>query len=260
MRVGFAQRIFQRAGHGDFRLMKTEEAPARLALIGMGKMGRMIESLAPDHDFTVVLRLDSQNNVDGQGITASALENVAVAIEFTAPAIAVQNLKALARLRIPTVTGTTGWFDQIADIRHAVTTGDTGLVYSPNFSVGVAVFRKVVARAAELLKDDDAYGAWAWEIHHSAKKDSPSGTLLQLLQSMRDEGYERNIDVAANRAGSIPGTHEVGFDSLADTITLRHTARSRNGFAVGALKAARWIMDRKGIYTFDEMLFGQSER
>ena len=154
------------------------------------------------------------------------------------------------------MAGTTGWFTHLESVRKAVIEADTGLVYSPNFSVGVAVFRKLVGIAAQLLRDEPSYGAWAWEIHHDAKKDAPSGTLLHLTKTMGESGFNRPIDVASNRAGKHPGTHEIGFDSAADTITLRHVARNREGFARGALKAAQWIEDRKGVFTFDEMLFG----
>ena len=128
-------------------------------------------------------------------------------------------------------------------------------MWSPNFSIGVNVFFRLVAEAARLLAAEPAYGAWAWEIHHAAKKDAPSGTLLKLVDEMKKAGYARNIDVGSNRAGTIPGTHEIGFDSGADTITLRHTARSREGFARGALKAAQWIVGKKGFYEFSEIEF-----
>ena len=141
-------------------------------------------------------------------------------------------------------------------VERVVNQAGTGLVWSPNFSVGVAVFRKLTALAAELMRDQKDYGAWAWEIHHDAKKDAPSGTLLHLVKTMEQSGYTRGIDVGSSRAGKHPGTHEIGFDSAADTITLRHTARSREGFARGALQAARWILSRKGVYTFEEVLFG----
>src|SRR5207248_11483805 len=126
--------------------------------------------------------------------------------------------------------------------------------------VGVAVFRKLASVAAELLRDQDEYGAWAWEIHHDAKKDALSGTLLHLVQSMEQSGYTKPINFSSNRAGKHPGTHEIGFDSDADTITLRHVARTREGFAHGALKAARWILDQTGVYTFEEVLFGNHEK
>ena len=230
----------------------------KLALVGYGKMGRLVEQLAPQQDFEVVLRLDSTRNRRGEGITAEAFHGVDVAIEFSTPDAAPHNLERLARAGIPVVTGTTGWLTHLPEVKQAVEQAGTALVWSPNFSVGVAVFRQLVGLAAELLKNQDAYGAWAWEIHHDAKKDAQSGTLLQLLETMQQRGFARHIDVSSSRAGKHPGTHEVGFDSAADTITLRHVARSREGFAQGALKAARWILGRKGVYTFEEVLFGRA--
>jgi 4-hydroxy-tetrahydrodipicolinate reductase len=116
-------------------------------------------------------------------------------------------------------------------------------------------FFRLVSEAARLMSNEALYETWAWEIHHSAKKDAPSGTLLKLVEEMKRAGYHRKIDVASSRAGSIPGTHEIGFDSSADTLTLRHTARSREGFARGALKAAQWVIGKKGFFEFGEILF-----
>lgn len=223
----------------------------KLAIVGYGKMGRLIDQLAPEYGFDVVLRLD-QNDA----ITSEKFAGVDAAIEFSAPEAAPENLKKLATAGVQTVTGTTGWTEHLSEVTKAVEQAGTGLVWSPNFSVGVAVFRKLTALAAELLRDEDSYGAWAWEIHHDAKKDAPSGTLLHLVRTMEQSGYTRKIDVSSNRAGKHPGTHEIGFDSQADTITLRHAARSREGFARGALKSAQWIAGRKGVYTFEDVLFG----
>lgn len=232
----------------------------KLALVGYGKMGRLIEQLAPQHGFEVVLRLDSKSNANGAGINAETFGNVDAAIEFTTPDTAPSNLKRLASAKIPAVTGTTGWLDELAAVTKAVDENGTGLVWSPNFSVGVAVFRRLASVAAELLSHEEDYSAWAWEIHHEAKKDARSGTLLQLVRSMEQSGYSKKIDVSSNRAGKHPGTHEIGFDSAADTITLRHVARTRDGFAHGALKAAQWILGRKGVYTFEDVLFGRGKR
>ena len=232
----------------------------RLALIGYGRMGRLIEQLAPQHGFEVVLRIDSKSNANGAARDPETFAHADAAIEFTTPHAAPSNLKRLAQAKIPAVTGTTGWLDALAAVTKAVDENGTGLVWSPNFSVGVAIFRKLASVAAELLSRQDDYGAWAWEIHHDAKKDAPSGTLQQLLRAMEQSGYTKKIDVSSNRAGKHPGTHEIGFDSAADTITLRHVARSREGFAHGALKAAQWILDRKGVYTFEEVLFGKDAR
>jgi len=125
--------------------------------------------------------------------------------------------------------------------------------------VGVNVFFRLIQEAARLLADEKEYGAWAWEIHHHTKKDAPSGTLLKLVEEMKQAGYARAIDVSSNRAGAHPGTHEIGFDSAADTITLTHAARSREGFARGALKAAQWVVGKRGFYEFSETLFRKSE-
>jgi len=216
-------------------------------------MGRLIDQLAPEYQFEVVLRADSKT-----GINRELFSGIDVAIEFTTPESATANLVKLADAGVPAVTGTTGWVDRLPEVTKAVETAGTGLVWSPNFSMGVAVFRRLAGLAAELLRDEDAYGAWAWEIHHDAKKDAPSGTLLHLVRTMEQSGYKRKIDVASNRAGKHPGTHEIGFDSQADTITLRHAARSREGFARGALKAAQWVIGRQGVYTFEDVLFGSA--
>jgi len=225
-----------------------------LALVGYGKMGKLIEQLAPQYGFDVRLRLDSKSG--GDAFTSEKFAGIDVAIEFSTPEAAPANLTLLAGLKVATVTGTTGWLEHLADVSKAFDNAGAGLVWSPNFSVGVAVFQKLVEQAAVLLKDEPEYGAWAWEIHHDAKKDALSGTILQLVKTMQDAGFNRHIDVASNRAGKHPGTHEIGFDSAADTITLRHAARSREGFARGALKAAQWIVGRKGVHTFEEVLFG----
>jgi 4-hydroxy-tetrahydrodipicolinate reductase len=158
---------------------------------------------------------------------------------------------------VPVVVGTTGWLGELDRARGLVEAAGTGMVWSPNFSVGVNVFSRLVKEAARLLADQPEYGAWAWEIHHHTKKDAPSGTLIKLVNDMKGAGYERLIDVGSNRAGAHPGTHEIGFDSAADTITLRHAARSREGFARGALKAAQWIPGKKGVFEFGEVLFAK---
>ena len=226
-----------------------------LAIVGYGKMGRLIEQLAPQYDFSVALKLDEFNNTNGEGLTAENFSGIDVAIEFSIPAAVPGNVAGISALGVPLVVGTTGWLPHLAEVKRVVETHGTGLVWSPNFSIGVNIFFRLVAEAARLMESEPEYGAWAWEIHHSAKKDAPSGTLLKLVEEMKKAGYSRNIDVGSNRAGAIPGTHEIGFDSTADTITLRHTARSREGFARGALKAAQYIAGKKGFYEFSEIAF-----
>jgi len=227
----------------------------RLALVGYGKMGRLLERLAPEAGFEVALKLDVDSNAHGEGLTSASVAGVDVAVEFTTPEAAAENVLALARLKVPVVCGTTGWHARLAEIRQGVTEAGGTLVYGANFSIGMHVFQKVVAEAARRMEQQPAYEAWAWEIHHSQKKDAPSGTLLTLLDVMRRAGYTRRVDAASSRAGTVPGTHEIGFDSTADVVTLRHEARSREGFARGALWAAQWVTGRIGVYEFSEILF-----
>ena len=228
----------------------------RLAIIGYGKMGRLIEQLAPEYGFAVALKLDEFNNANFEGLTSENFRGVDVAIDFSIPAAAPRNVEGLAKLGVNVVLGTTGWLEHADAVRQAVEKGGIGLVWSPNYSVGVNAFFRLVAEAARLLAGQPEYGAWAWEIHHSAKKDAPSGTLLKLVEEMKKAGYGRRIDVASNRAGAHPGTHEIGFDSAADTIVLRHTARGREGLARGALQAAQWVAGKKGFHEFSEIVFG----
>lgn len=230
-----------------------------LAIVGYGKMGRLIEQLAPEYDFTVTLKLDEFNNADFSGLTPENFRGVDVAVEFSIPSTVVTNIERLAALGVNVVVGTTGWLSQLDHVKSVVARSGIGFLWSPNYSVGMNVFSRVVAEAARLLAKHDDYGAWAWEIHHSTKKDAPSGTLLKLVEEMKRAGYARPIDTGSNRAGKHPGTHEIGFDSAADTITLRHTARSREGLARGALTAAQWVVGKKGFFQFSEILFGQHE-
>jgi 4-hydroxy-tetrahydrodipicolinate reductase len=227
----------------------------KIALVGYGKMGRMIERIAVDRGHEVTLRLDEFNSAHFEGITKDNFEAVDVAIDFSIPGAAVENIERIAALGVNLVVGTTGWQDRAQHVREAVEKAGIGLVWSPNYSVGVNAFFRIVSEAAKLLSGAPEYEAWAWEIHHSAKKDAPSGTLLKLVDEMRKAGYDRHVDVGSNRAGTIAGTHEIGFDSSADTITLRHTARSREGFASGAVKAAEWVRGRKGFHEFGDILF-----
>jgi 4-hydroxy-tetrahydrodipicolinate reductase len=229
--------------------------PHNLAIVGYGKMGKLIDGLAPEYGFDVKLKLDIHNNSSFEGLTAENFRGIDAAIEFSVPAAVPENIKRISALGVNLVVGATGWLDQIDDVRQTIESAGTGLVWSPNFSVGMQAFFRIIAEAARLMSDQKLYESWAWEIHHSGKKDAPSGTLLKLVEQMKNAGYHHRIDVASSRAGSIPGTHEIGFDSSADTITLRHTARSRASFARGALQAAQWVIGKKGFYEFADILF-----
>ncbi len=225
-----------------------------LAIVGYGKMGRLVDELASQYSGQVKLRLDIDNNRNFEGITKENFRGIDVAIEFSTPSAAPENIERLAQLGVNAVVGTTGWFGEMDRARKAVERAGTGLVWSPNFSVGMSIFSELVAEAARRMARQPEYGAWAWEIHHATKRDAPSGTLLALVDRMKQNGYTRPIDRSASRAGAHPGTHEIGFDSAADTITIRHTARSREGFARGALRAARWIVGKKGFFDFREIV------
>lgn len=225
-----------------------------LAMVGHGKMGRLVEQLAPEYGFKVCARFTSSNNAHAAALTRDSLRGADLAVEFSTPDSAPRNIRRLAELGLNTVVGTTGWHAQLAPLRECVASSNTGLVWSPNFSVGMNLFMETISHAAALFAKQTDYEAWGWEIHHSAKKDAPSGTLRKLAEDMLAAGYDRPISLNSNRAGAHPGTHEIGFDSAADTITFRHTARSREGFARGALRAARWLVGKKGFYEFREIL------
>lgn len=226
----------------------------RLAIVGHGKMGHLVESLAPQYGFEVHLALTSRTNANGGALTQANLEDVAAAVEFSTPAAAPGNIRHLASLGIPVVVGTTGWFHELPALRETLGSNGAAVVWSPNFSVGVHRFRQIVAEAARAFAAEPEYESWGWEIHHAMKRDAPSGTLLALAQEMQNSGYTRPVALSANRAGAHPGTHEIGFDSAADTITIRHTARSREGFARGALRAARWIIGKHGFFDFRDIV------
>ncbi|HVG09155.1 MAG TPA: dihydrodipicolinate reductase C-terminal domain-containing protein [Thermoanaerobaculia bacterium] len=221
---------------------------SKLALIGYGRMGKLVEQLAPAHGFEVVLRLNgSDHRIDER------FHGVDVAIDFSTAGAVPETAERLASLGIPLVEGTTGWHEALTRVREAIETNKAGFLHGANFSVGVQVFYKLAEAASRLLAEEIPYEAWLYEIHHSKKKDAPSGTLLQIQRAMEGAGWSRGIDVASNRAGAIPGTHQIGFDSEADTITLQHTARSRAGFAHGALRGARWMIGRRGFYEFSQV-------
>ncbi|MGO9274508.1 MAG: 4-hydroxy-tetrahydrodipicolinate reductase [Terriglobia bacterium] len=233
---------------------KPETRPLSLALLGYGKMGRAIADLGPARGFQVRLTLDEYSNADGAGINAQAFEGVDVAIDFTAPTEVVGNVRRVAALGRNLVVGTTGWFDRLDEVRRIVEQAGVGMVYAANFSIGVQLFYRVARAAAEAFRAFPMYSPFVTEAHHQFKKDAPSGTALELKRQVAPLCAGREIPVASIRAGYFPGTHELGFDSEADTVILRHTARSRQGFAEGALYAARWVAGKKGFFSFADIL------
>jgi len=175
-----------------------------------------------------------------------------VAVDFSIADTVPKNAEACALAGVPIVVGTTGWLAQLPEVRHAVSKHDGALIYGANFSVGVQVFYRIAARAADLFRDLDSYDGFIEEAHHKRKRDAPSGTAIQLHKIVSEKlGHE--VPVASTRAGYIPGTHRLGFDSAADQISISHVARSREGFAAGALVAAKWIVGRKGVFEFSEV-------
>ena len=225
-----------------------------LALLGYGKMGKAIAQLAPLRGFEVRLILDIDENARGAGITKEKFDGVNVAIDFTTPEAVVENIRRVAALGVNLVVGTTGWHQHAGEVRKMIENSGVGLVYAPNFSIGVNLFYKLARTAAEIFSGFPLYDPYLTETHHKMKKDAPSGTAHEISRQIQPYFVDRDIPVASVRAGYIPGTHELGFDSEADTVVLSHTARSRQGFAEGALYAARWVVGKKGFYSFAEVL------
>jgi len=225
-----------------------------LALLGYGKMGKALAELAPQRDFAVRLVMDIDANAQGRGITREKFKDVDVAVDFTTPDSVVENVHRLAALGINMVVGTTGWHRHLAEVKDVVQKAGVGMVYAANFSIGINLFYRLARAAAEIFAPFPMYDPFLTESHHKMKKDAPSGTARELSRQIQPYFADRDIPVTSVRAGYIPGTHELAFDSEADTIVLRHAARGRQGFAEGALCAARWVVGKKGFYTFAEAL------
>jgi 4-hydroxy-tetrahydrodipicolinate reductase len=224
----------------------------KLALIGYGAMGQLVAKVASEQGHQVVLTLDIEDANRGVEDLAHVLRGCDVAIDFSVADTVPKNAEACARAGVPIVVGTTGWQSHVDDVQRIVNEHGGALIYGANFSMGVQIFYRIAARAAELFRDLESYDAFIEEAHHKRKRDAPSGTAVQ-LRKIVGAVLSRDVPVASTRAGYIPGTHRLGFDSAADQITLTHTARSREGFATGALIAANWIIGRKGVYEFSEV-------
>ena len=217
-------------------------------------MGQLVERLAPECGCRVAGVLDVDLNAAGEGLQGGAWRDVDVAIDFTTPHAVTQNLPRYAALGLNAVVGTTGWNAEREPLRQLCEQAGIGVVAAPNFSVGAVLFEAMAANAAALVKDQPAFGAWLHEIHHDKKLDAPSGTALGIKAAMQAAGYHRGIDVAANRAGHVPGVHTVGFDGPSETITLSHSVRDRGTFARGALTAARWVHTKRGWFSMRDVL------
>lgn len=226
----------------------------RLAIIGDGKMGRAIRELAPDAGFDVTAFL-GEGDVAG-GPTKAQLGGADVAIEFTVPAAAAANVRACAVSGVPVVCGTTGWDDALEAVKRDVGASSGALLWSPNFSLGVHLFARIVERAAaQVAAMPGIFDAHLVETHHAGKNDAPSGT-ARLLEARASQALGAGVPITSIRTGHVPGTHELVLDGRFEQITLRHEARDRRVFAAGALAAARWLLGRKGVFTMDDMFGG----
>jgi 4-hydroxy-tetrahydrodipicolinate reductase len=230
------------------------QARTRVLLVGHGRMGRLVESLAGEYGCEVagVVEIDTAPRLSA-GL-APEWGPIDVAIDFSFPEAVPVNVPALARLGVNVVIGTTGWKAHEAALRDVAATSGVGIVAAPNFSAGVVMFEAIVGHAAALMASQPEFSAWLHEAHHAMKKDAPSGTALQLKAALERAGYQRRVDVSSTRAGYIPGVHTVGFDGPAESITLTHSARDRSAFARGALRAAQWVKGRRGWFTMQDVL------
>lgn len=238
----------------------------KIILVGYGKMGHLIEEIALQKNYQVIAKIQSSTSLNEQ-----QLKEADICIDFSTPESVLQNVHLIAKSKTNIVMGTTGWYDQMDKIKKIVKEHHIGFLFSPNFSVGVHLFKKIVENAAQLLNEFDEYDVAGFEIHHNQKADSPSGTakslvnnLLEKIKRKKNPIYElgdrpinaEELHFASIRCGHVPGTHTLMFDSPADTITLTHQARSREGFARGAVTAAEWLKGKKGFFSFDDMING----
>jgi 4-hydroxy-tetrahydrodipicolinate reductase len=241
----------------------------KIAIIGNGKMGAEVERVARAKGIDVARVFTEEENQGGRALTAQSLQGIDVCVEFTLPASAVKNIEAVAKAGKPVVVGTTGWYDRLDEVRRTVEARGTGLVYAPNFSIGVNLLGHLLHCAAHLFDKYEMYDVAIHETHHRGKADSPSGTALHLSQlilknvrrkteilSGNPDGPARpgQLQVSSSRVGHVVGEHAVVFDSEADTLEFIHRAKNRSGFAHGALIAAAWVRGRKGVFTMDDVL------
>jgi 4-hydroxy-tetrahydrodipicolinate reductase len=224
-----------------------------IALIGHGAMGKLIQRLAEAQGDTIVAVIDESAANRSASELTEILRGGDVAIDFTTADAVRRNVEACMAAGVPLVEGTTGWIEQRDEIEKLVSDAGGAFVFGANFSLGVNLFYRVVDFAAELFAKFPEYETFIEEQHHSRKKDAPSGTALKLKEIVARH-VDKEFGISATRAGNIPGTHRVGFDGPADQVLLEHTARSREGFAAGALMAAEWIVGKKGFYEFTDVI------
>jgi 4-hydroxy-tetrahydrodipicolinate reductase len=224
-----------------------------IAVIGDGKMGQAIRQLALDKGWKVTAVLGERENAGGAGITARSLGNPEVAVEFTQPDAAVGNILACLKAGVPIVVGTTGWYESLPEITRVAKASGTALLWAPNFSLGVNVLIELARYAGTMLRLLEGFDAHIVETHHTKKKDAPSGTAMAIAKAASD-ALDRPIPTTSVRTGSVPGTHELIFDGAFEQLSLTHLARDRRVFAEGALKAADWLVGKKGVFTMRDVL------
>jgi 4-hydroxy-tetrahydrodipicolinate reductase len=227
----------------------VSDSTPRLLIVGHGRMGRLVDALAPEYGFQIAGIVTS-----GNATRPSDWPDADVAIDFSTASAVAENARRLAGRGVHLVIGTTGWQAEEEALRRELAEYPIGIVAAPNFALGVNLFIALAERAAQLMASRPEFGAWIHEMHHRAKRDAPSGTAIAIRDTMKQAGYDAAVDVASSRVGSIPGTHTVGFDSQAETITLTHTARDRTSFARGSLQAAKWLRGRRGWFTMKEVI------
>lgn len=231
----------------------------KIALLGYGKMGQEIEKIATARGHEVILRKTENNNFDG-------LKNADVAIDFSVPKAAITNISAAINDNVPVVSGTTGWLDDYDAITELCQNKNSAFLYASNFSLGVNIFFELNKKLAQLINQTDGYRVEVEEIHHTQKLDAPSGTAITLTQDiianthynnwvlMPDEVTENDIPITAKRIEKAPGTHSITYTSEVDKISIEHEAFSRQGFALGAVIAAEWLIGKKGVFSMKDVL------
>ncbi|MEN2414956.1 4-hydroxy-tetrahydrodipicolinate reductase [Flavobacterium mesophilum] len=229
----------------------------KIALLGYGKMGKVIERIALERGHEIILRKDEFNTYDG-------LSDADVAIDFSVPTAAVDNISSCFHANVPVVSGTTGWLEHYDEMIALCNEKKGGFISSSNFSLGVNIFFGLNEYLAKIMNQFDSYNVTMEEIHHIHKLDAPSGTAISLAQGViqnsnyekwtLDEAKSNEIRIEAKRIGEVPGTHTVNYDSAIDSIEIKHTAHNREGFALGAVIAAEWLAGKTGIYTMKDVL------
>ena len=221
-----------------------------LLVLGRGKTGSLVAEVAAERKHHV-RSVDSKENADGAALTREKLRDINVVIDFTTPHSVVSNIEACLRARVNMVVGTTGWYSEVDRVRKMVAEYDAGFVYSANFSLGVNVFLEAARAAALALRHD--YSGQIFERHHVHKKDAPSGTAIAIQRVIREASGGSELEITSFREGEVVGLHEVVFESNLDRIYLCHDAKSRRGFAEGAVRAAEWLAGRRGFYEFKDV-------